>query len=129
MRYRVLIVDDERDVLNVIKEMLTNLGYEASGETSGIKAIELIKKGNFDLVIADLIMPGKSGLEILKEVKNINRKTPVIITAGVDLDEANIDLFEYGLNEFIKKPFTFEDIKAKLQKCFKGPKKTTKAVS
>ncbi len=114
MRYRVLVVDDEQDVLNVLREMLERLGFETCGATSGIRAIELIKRERFDLLIIDLIMPGLGGMDILREIQRINKRIPVLITAGVDLSETNINLTDMGVRSFIKKPFTIKDIKSKI---------------
>jgi DNA-binding response OmpR family regulator len=128
LSHRVLVVDDEQDVLNVVTEMLRVLGFAAYGETSGVKAIELIKKESYDLVILDLVLPEMSGLEILQQLRIINQKTPVLLTAGVDISEANIDLLKYGNSEFLKKPFTIDDINCKLGKYFakRKPQKLSK---
>lgn len=114
MRCKVLVVDDEQDVLNVLKEMLEKLGCETRGVTSGVKAIELIKKNRFDLVVTDMIMPGMSGLDIINEINRMDMKIPVLITAGVDLPEINVELPGFVTESFIKKPFTFEDIRKKI---------------
>ena len=114
MRYRVLIVDDEQDVVNVLKEMLAVLGYQADGVTSSVRAIELVTSNRYDLVIADLIMPEKTGLDIFREVKSIDREIPVIFTAGVNLAEADCDFIREKSSDFIQKPFTLKAIEAKL---------------
>ena len=127
MEHKVLVVDDEQDVLDVVTEMLGVLGFSASGVTSGIKAIELIKTQTYDLVILDLVLPEISGLEILEKLRTTDRQTPVLLTAGVDISDVRIDLTRYGNSEFIKKPFTIEDIRVKLKKYFaekKRPKLT-----
>ena len=122
MTHRVLVVDDELDVLNVVTEMLKVLGFAAHGETSGVKAIELIKKESYDLVILDLVLPEISGLEVLQQLRITNQKTPVLLTAGVDISDSNIDLLKYGNSEFLKKPFTIDDISRKLGKYFTNNK-------
>jgi DNA-binding response OmpR family regulator len=125
---RVLVVDDEQDVVNVVSEMLRVLGFAVRGETSGVKAIELIKTESYDLVILDLVLPEISGLEVLQQLRTTNQKTPVLLTAGVDIGEAKIDLVKYGNSDFLKKPFTIDDISRKLSKYFvnKKPLKLSK---
>jgi len=114
----VLVVDDEPDVLDVFREILVSMDFRVSLESSSVKALEIIKRNNYDLIIADLIMPEKSGLELLQAVKSTNRNIPVIITAGIDIKDVDIDYGDFGDIEFIKKPFTIKDIKLKLRKLF-----------
>jgi len=118
MTRSVLVIDDEPDVLNVFGEMLRSLGCRVVMESSGVKSLTLVKREKFDLVIVDLIMPDKSGLEILKAIRAEDMNLPIILTAGVDINQADINLQEYGNADFIKKPFTINDIKLKLSRCF-----------
>ena len=118
MTRSVLVVDDEPDVLNVFGEMLRSLGYRVFQETDCSKCLDLVKNEKFDLVIVDLIMPEKSGLEILEAIRTEDKNIPVILTAGVDVNKAEIDIHEYGIADFIKKPFTIDDLKLKLNRCF-----------
>jgi len=119
LSYRVLIVDDEQDVLDVLGEMVNALGFRTSKASCGIKAIELLKNAKYDLVITDLIMPDVSGIEVLQAVKKQYPTMPVIITAGVDIRETQIDLKKYGKSVFIKKPFTLGDISESIRGLFK----------
>ncbi len=119
LRRTVLVVDDEPDILNIFRELFDSIGYRVSLESSSVKALDLIKHEDFDLVITDLIMPERSGLEIVKAVKTGKKKPSVIIMAGVDINNFEIGIEEYGEIEFITKPFTIKDIKLKLEKLFK----------
>ncbi len=114
MQYRVLIVDDEIDVLNVLEEMLEKLGFNAVAVTSGVRAIELIKSSQFDLVITDLVMPDKNGIDIINEINSSSNPVHVLITAGVDLPDLDMEIPGIDKYSFIKKPFTLDDIKTKL---------------
>ena len=111
----VLVVDDERDVLDVLTDVLDSLGYSATGVTRGDEALKVLKKKKFDLIIADLIMPEMGGLDFIKKMRKIRKKTPVIITAGVDINESKIDLRKYGVSDFIQKPFRISDIGRKIE--------------
>jgi DNA-binding response OmpR family regulator len=82
----------------------------------------LIKNESYDLVILDLVLSEISGLEVLQQLRITNQKTPVLLTAGVDIGEAKIDLVKYGNSEFLKKPFTIDDISRKLGKYFANGK-------
>ncbi|OQX92732.1 MAG: hypothetical protein B6D58_01475 [candidate division Zixibacteria bacterium 4484_95] len=116
----VLVVDDERDVLDVLTDVLDSLGYSATGVTRGDEALKVLKKKKFDLIIADLIMPEMGGLDFIKKMRKIRKKTPVIITAGVDINESKIDLRKYGVSDFIQKPFRISDIGRKIENSIKN---------
>lgn len=120
MRRLVLVVDDEQDVLDVLTDVLKSIGYSAMGVTRGDKALEILKKKKFDLVITDLIMPEMGGLDFVRKMRRIGKKIPVIITAGVDINESKIDLRKYGVNDFIRKPFRISDIGRKIEKSLKN---------
>ena len=112
----VLVVDDEQDVLNVLSEIISSMGCKVYKASNGIKALEIMANTRFDLIIADLIMPEMGGLDFLKQIKEKKKHAPIVITAGIDSQTAMIDFDEYGINEFIKKPFTIDDVNRKLQK-------------
>lgn len=114
---RVLLVDNDQDVLDVLARMLHSLGINATLATDGGEAINIIKREKFDLIIANLIMPGKGGLEILQEVKTEALEISVIITAGVDLNDPKIDLLNEYDCDFLHKPFTIADVSEKINKC------------
>jgi len=76
---RVLIVDDEKGMRDFLSIMLKKEGYSVVVSESAEKASELVGKGEFDLVITDISMPGKSGIDILKQTKAANPDTPVIM--------------------------------------------------
>ena len=112
----VLVVDDEQDVLNVLSEILGSMGCKVYRASNGIKAMEIMANIRFDLIITDLIMPEMDGLNFLKRIKEKGKHVPIVITAGIDPQTAMIDFKEYGISEFIKKPFTIDDVNRKLQK-------------
>jgi CheY-like chemotaxis protein len=120
MQRLVLVVDDEQDVLDVLTGVLESFGYSAMGVTEGAKALEILKEKKFDLVITDLIMPEMGGLDFVKKMRRMEKKTPVIITAGIDINESKIDLRKYGVNDFILKPFIIGDVGQKIEKYLKN---------
>lgn len=119
MNRRILVVDDEQDVLDVFTEMLGSLGYKAYGATSANRAFKMMANEEFNLIIIDLIMPQIGGLELLRLIKQQNHFIPIVLTAGVDLDKTPLVLEKHGVNGFIKKPFTINDIYIEVQKHFR----------
>ena len=116
MENRVLIIDDEREVLDVMSEMLGTMGFKVTTLTQGSQALELMKKAKYDLVITDLIMPEMGGLDFVKKLRRSVKDIPVIIIAGVDLENSKINFKKYGIDDFIRKPFFIEEIEQKLLK-------------
>jgi PAS domain S-box-containing protein len=104
---RILFVDDEELILNMITSMLTKQGFEVITAKHPREAVELFRqqRGQFDLVITDLTMPELSGLELAAELKKVNPKVPIILMTGYgkDIEEASA-LSEYGICQILKKP-------------------------
>ena len=108
---RVLIVDDEKGMRDFLSIMLKKEGYAVVASESADKASELVGKGEFDLVISDIAMPGKSGIEILKQTKAANPDTPVIMITAYASTESAIEALKLGAYDYIIKPFDVEEMK------------------
>ncbi len=81
MKKQILIVDDEPQIRDIISMTLENSGYETQSAENGLIALEMFKKYDFDLIITDLIMPEKEGIETIVEMKKI-KKIPIIAISG-----------------------------------------------
>jgi CheY-like chemotaxis protein len=79
---RLLIVDDEENIRILFKEELEDEGYEIDLASNGYEAIEKFKAGNFDVIILDIKMPGMDGIQVLNEIKNMNKDQPVILCSA-----------------------------------------------
>lgn len=112
----VLVVDDERDVLNVFSEMLKLIGFRVYAVDNTADALNMMNESKFDLIITDLIMPDMNGLDFIKQLRKRGNNAPVVITSGLNPKKVMINLDEYGISEYIVKPFTINDIKQKLSK-------------
>jgi CheY-like chemotaxis protein len=113
----ILIIEDDKLTLSAVQHSLENMGYTTAIAKSGEEAIELIQKKEFDLIITDIMMPGISGLSLVTVLRQVHLVfTPIIIMStlknGPLLDAA----FKAGANDFLNKPFTAEELKAKLRK-------------
>ena len=104
---RILFVDDEELILNMITSMLTKQGFQVITVKNPREAVEYFRqqRGEFDLVITDLTMPELSGLELSAELKKVNPQVPIILMTGYgkDIEEASA-LSEYGICQILKKP-------------------------
>lgn len=108
---KILIVDDEPDILELLSNFLTYEGYQITTESRGQEAIDLFRSEPFDLVITDIRMPGMDGVEVLKEIKQLDEDVEVIILTGfASVDSAVRTLRQDGAFDYLTKPL--EDIDA-----------------
>lgn len=106
---RILIIDDEPHILLMLKKMLEQSGYEVDLAANGVEGIELFRKSNADLVITDIIMPEKEGLETIREMRRIKHDLKIIAMSGggkVSADSYLEIAKIFGASRVISKPFT-----------------------
>jgi PAS domain S-box-containing protein len=107
---RILVVEDEEGVRELLKDILTDGGYEVETASRGSEGIKMFKKKDFDLVFTDLGMPGMSGWQVAEETKKINRNTPVALITGWEVQMENSELKERGVDLVVNKPFHVEQV-------------------
>jgi len=102
---KILVVDDEPAICNMLKKFLTKKGYKADIALSGEEAVKKVKKDKPHVVLLDIKMPGMDGVEVLKKIKEIDKKIPIVImvTAVAD-DELGRICLEMGAVDYITKP-------------------------
>jgi two-component system OmpR family response regulator len=113
--FRVLIVDDELDFLETIVKRLKRRQVDATGIDSGIKALELLEKEHFDVVILDVRMPGLDGIETLKEMKKKRPLLEVIMLTGHASVESGVQGMQYGAFDYVMKPADINDLLEKIK--------------
>ena len=117
MGMNILIIEDDKLTLNAVQRSLENLGHQATVAKSGEEAIELIGQTNFDLIICDIMMPGISGLSFVTVLRSVHLCfTPIIMMSTLNHGPLLDATFTAGANDFINKPFTQEELAAKLKK-------------
>ncbi len=120
MPERLLIVDDEPDMLKLLSMVIgEKTDYEAVTTNNPVEALEMAKKGGFDLVITDLKMPGLDGIELLEAIKDINEDIPVIFITAYGTLESAVEAMQKGGFDFITKPFRKEQILFTIEKAMK----------
>jgi DNA-binding NtrC family response regulator len=111
MKPKVLLVDDDRNFLRVLSYQVAEFGVQVTSAASADKALECLGEGGFDLVISDLKMPGRDGLQLLLEIRKRSMDTPVILlTAHGSIDKA-VDAIKAGAFDFLPKPFEKEELR------------------
>lgn len=113
---RILVVDDEGDLLEVVKMMLEHLGYHVLTSLDGSAAMEIIKnEGDISLVILDLSMPDLSGVETLERILEINPAQKVIISSGFRGGDSVDKTLAMGAKCFIQKPYKMQELAATIR--------------
>ncbi len=122
MAGKVLVVDDEKSMRDFMEIMLTKEGYEVDKADSGSEAVEKSGENRYDLIIADMMMPGMTGLELLKEVKSRRPEQDfIVMTAFASVDTA-IEAMKEGALDYITKPFKVDEIKLVINKSINNKK-------
>jgi signal transduction histidine kinase len=119
---RILLVDDDPNVNEVLELMLSQIGYDVTAVSHGQEAITLFKQGNYDLVITDLGMPDVSGWDVAEAVKQRSPETPVVLITGwgVQVDSAQRD--KAGVDGVIAKPFSRQTLSDEMVRLLKNGK-------
>jgi diguanylate cyclase (GGDEF)-like protein len=114
-RNSVIIVDDDEILLEVFKIALSSEGYICETASSAESALELIKKTSFDIMLTDIRMPGLGGLELTHKAKKIRPDMAIIIMTAYVEEFSYDNAIEAGASDFIKKPFTLNELTARIQ--------------
>ncbi len=110
MKKRILIVEDELDLLDLIDFNLTRKGFTTTGSLDGLDAMQKLESFNPDLVVLDLMLPKLNGWEICKAIKDRNREIPVIMLTAKSMPEDKVRGFETGADDYITKPFNIKEL-------------------
>jgi CheY-like chemotaxis protein len=113
----ILLVDDEEIVLDVSREILEFLGYRVFAAANGQEAIAIFeeKKGEIDLVLLDMIMPGISGGETFDRLRQINPAVKIILSSGYSINGKAKEILDRGCQGFLQKPFHLEILSRRLR--------------
>jgi putative nucleotidyltransferase with HDIG domain len=114
----VLIVDDEISICEVIGQYLGKAGYIVSMASSGEEAVEVLQKNPIHLIISDIKMPGMSGVDLLKYVKDTYQMLPMLMTTGFPTLDTAIEALKLGAFDYMTKPFHLEEIGEKVKRAF-----------
>jgi len=113
---RVLVVDDEQDICVMLTKFLRSSGYSCESTTDPAKALELLKRSDFHLVISDIKMPDINGLQLLSEILKIDPGIDTIMMTGHFVVYTYSDIIRAGAADFILKPFQLPELEAKIER-------------
>lgn len=118
MKIKVLLVDDEKDFIESLAERLQLREFNVTTALNGNDAINLAQESDYDVIVLDVKMPGKDGIETLKEIKSINQLSQVIMLTGHATVESAILGMKLGAYDYIMKPTVTEDLIKLINKAF-----------
>lgn len=112
---RILIVEDERDLNNVISRHLKKQGYSTDSAFDGEEALDFLMVGNYDLIILDVMMPKLNGYQFLKKIRDNKDATPVLMLTAKSLIEDRVQGLDAGADDYLVKPFDFSELSARIR--------------
>ena len=110
----ILIIEDDIEISDMLNDYLSKNNYDTSIARDGINGIKIAKENNPDLIILDIMLPYKSGDQILKEVRQFS-SIPIIIISAKDMISTKIDLLKLGADDYITKPFDLGEVIARIE--------------
>jgi two-component system response regulator PilR (NtrC family) len=116
MKTRILIVDDERAIRDLLSDAVRHAGYDVLSARNGEEALSLIIKDNIQIAICDIKMPGMNGIDLLKKMPDISPETVVIMITAYASIETAVDALRFGAFDYILKPIINEDVIAKISR-------------
>lgn len=114
MNNKILVIEDDKEINNLICDILNQNNYETMYALNGLDGLRLIKNSEFDLVILDVMLPYKNGDILLTELRKISL-APVIIISAKGLIKTKVELLRLGADDYITKPFNLEEILARVE--------------
>lgn len=112
MRYNLFVIEDDRDTIELLKEIFSDVEYSLRCFTSSLKALRALKDGGLpDLVLLDLMMPQMDGIAFLEQARKISASLPVIMITAHGSIETAVDALKKGASDYITKPFSFEELR------------------
>lgn len=118
----ILIVEDEVGIVQFLQQGLEEEGYTITTASDGLMGLEYTQKTHFDLILLDWMLPKMSGLEVCKAIRNNNSNAPIIFLTAKDTVQETIEGLKAGANDYIKKPFSFEELVERIKIHFRAQK-------
>ncbi|SMC21866.1 DNA-binding response regulator, OmpR family, contains REC and winged-helix (wHTH) domain [Clostridium acidisoli DSM 12555] len=113
-KFKILIVEDEKQMAMFIEMELKHEGYEVDIAYDGLTAIKKVEKHNFDIIILDIMLPGLNGMEVCREIRKSYKVPIIMLTAKSDIRD-KVNGLDIGANDYITKPFAIEELLARIR--------------
>lgn len=114
MKKKILVVDDDKELVEFLRDYLERDGYDVTGTVDGREALQLFRKREFDLVVLDLMLPEVDGFKVCKRMRR-EAETPIIMLTAKTSDESKIKGLDLGADDYITKPFSPGELLARIR--------------
>jgi two-component system, chemotaxis family, chemotaxis protein CheY len=122
---KILVIDDEQGIRNLLDTLLRRKGYDVVLAESGRQGLELFRRERPDVIVLDLKMPEMDGLTVLRQIKNLDPGKPVIILTGAGTAEAEQQVRALGVTEYVEKEFSLHLLGDSLKRLLNNPDPST----
>lgn len=122
---KILVVEDDRTVGQYVKRGLEEQQYIADLVADGVEGLRVVSSAPYDLLILDLRLPGMTGLEVLRTLRDRGLTLPVLVLTAQDSVEFKVDALRAGADDYVTKPFSFEELLARVEALSRRPKQLT----
>ena len=112
---RILIVEDEKDLQNVLANRLKVENYSVDACGNGADALDYISMASYDLIVLDIMIPEVNGLEVLQHIRDEGNRTPVLLLTAKDTIEDRVKGLDLGADDYLIKPFAFDELLARIR--------------
>lgn len=116
---KILVIEDEVGISNFLSQGLEEEGYAVEVANDGLKGLEKATTKTVDLILLDWMLPGLSGLEVCKKIREKNQTVPIIFLTAKDTIQETIEGLKAGANDYIKKPFSFDELLERIKVHFR----------
>ena len=124
----ILVVEDDRDIQEIVSEILKSEGYQVLTANNGLEGYNIYKSQKIDLIILDVMMPQMDGFQMAKLVRQRDEKTPIIMLTALEEEYDEIKGFETGIDDYITKPFSFNILLKRVKAIIKRTKEKKNAL-
>lgn len=120
---RILVIEDEKEILKFLKPSLESECFAVDTALDGEEGLYLAKTNNYDLIILDNMLPKKNGLEVCSEFRMLGKTTPIIVLSALVDTGKKIELLNAGADDYLTKPFSFQELLARIKTILRRPEK------
>lgn len=126
MKEKLLLIEDEKNMARMVELELTHEGYEVEKAFDGLSGLEMAEKEGWDLILLDIMLPGLSGMEVLRRLRKTSQ-VPVILLTARDAVVDKVSGLDSGADDYVTKPFVIEELLARIRVCLRKAAANTPA--
>ena len=119
LQIRVLLIDDDAELCNSAKRVIESWGYDVLVLSDPTHAVEHVRKSDFHVVLVDLRMPEKSGIEVIHDIRKVDRDVAIVVFTGYPSVDSAVEAIRLNVSDYIEKPFEFDELRQKLTEILK----------